>query len=174
MDRRHGVLAVAVAASVATSYAPPPPLFYGEQSLDADPVWLDETRPVRTWVITTDARLPAEATERDFTSTTEVDVRVSDGDSGARDGRLVVVLSECGSGSVSDGPGGLAVEDAFEDCLPRQTCRRTFCVAIGNDSDHALEVEWSTRTIIESHAWVDYDVDPILVPIEITIEETEP
>jgi hypothetical protein len=32
----------------------------------------------------------------------------------------------------------------------------------------------STRTMIESAAWVDYDVDPILVPIEITIEETEP
>ncbi len=178
IDRRHAALGVALAASVATSYGPPPALFYGEESLGADPVQLDEFRPIRTWVITADVVLPAEAAHHHFTSTTTVEARAADQDSGERfENLLVVTLSECGIEGVEDGPtpnGSVEVENSFANCVPRQTCTRTFCVAVANGSEQALEIEWHTWTIIESDATVDYDVDPIPVRIEMTIEEVVP
>ena len=71
IDRRHFALGVALAASVATEYPAPPSLFYGEQTLDAEPVSLDDTRLVRTWIVTVDVTLPAEAADDDFSSTME-------------------------------------------------------------------------------------------------------
>jgi hypothetical protein len=176
MDRRHLVLAIALAASVATEYPGPEPMFSGEQTLAAASVPLDETRPIRTWVITTDVTLPPEAADHDFTSTTSVYASSTVEGFGSTDW-LVVVLSECGSGGFADGPArgvGAGVEEAFVDCVPEQTCTRTFCVAIGNAADHPIEVQWDTSTRIESLAVVDHDVGPIDVPIDIAIEEIEP
>src|SRR6185436_16616100 len=177
MDRRHVVMGVALVASVATSQPAPPPLFYGEQQLDAEPVSLDETRPIRTWVITVDATLPAEAANHDFTSTLEVHAQPSARDSGERSvDPIVVVLSECGSEGVVDGPNrapSVALRDPFAGCVAQQTCTRTFCVAIGNAGDEAVDVEWDAWASIESRAWVDYDERSIPVPIDITIEEIE-
>jgi len=176
MDRRHVVLGVALAASVATRTEGPPSLFSGYQTLDAEPVSLDETRLIRTWIVTVDVTLPAEAADHDFTST--LAVRAGTSGDGFRDSDLiVVVLSECGSAGVVDGPArapSVGLQDPFAGCVAQQTCTRTFCVAIGNASDHAVDVEWDTWTSIRSDERVDDDVDSIPVPIDITIEEMEP
>ena len=54
----------------------------------------------------------------------------------------------------------VAIKDSFASCSPQQTCTRTFCVAIGSASDHAVDVEWGTRASVQSDAWLDKkDVD---------------
>jgi len=178
IDRRHVVLGVALAASVATSYGLPPTLFYGEETLSAPPVTIDDTRPIRAWVVTTRVTLPAEATRHPFTSTTEVWASTSVHgfpDDGVDD--LAVVMSECGHDAVADGPalgGSVSIKDAFVDCVPEQPCFRTLCVAIGTAGDGPVAVEWETSTIVESFATVDYDVNSITVPIDIDIDEILP
>ena len=176
MDGRHVALGVALAASVATRTAAPPPLFFGYQTLDAEPVSLDETQLIRTWIVTVDATLPAEGADHDFTSTLAVRAGASAYVMGESD-PIVVVLSECGSAGVADGPDpapSVGLQDPLAGCVAQQTCTRTFCVAIGNASDHAVDVHWDTWASIRSDARVDDDVDSIPVPIDITIEEIEP
>jgi hypothetical protein len=164
-------LGVALAASVATSRNLPSALFRGQQSLAVDPFLLDETHATRSWVITTDAVLPAEASDHDFTSSTGVQATVTAPDSVDS---LVLLLSECGSDPVETTLEGVAdIDDSFVDCIPGQTCTRRFCIEIANGNDPVVEVEWHTWTMIDSDATVDYDVDSIAVPIDITIEEIE-
>jgi hypothetical protein len=171
MDRRHVVLGAALAASIASQPKDWPPIFSGYQSLDADPFILDGASPTRAWRITVEAALPAEAEDHDFVSRTDLEVGPTEGEPGDL---ATVSFGECGAEPIETlWPDGLSLDGAFEDCVPRQTCTRTFCLEITTKEDHPVEGAWWTWTAIQSVDTVKHE-DSIGVHIEITIEEIEP
>jgi len=173
IDRRHVALGAAIGASIASQPRAGPPLLYGDQKLEAGPFTLDDSRPTRSWRITTEVELPAEAADHDVLSQTGVEALAADADS---DDLATVSFGECGAEPIEELWGGLVfvVDGAFEDCGPGQNCTRTFCVDITSDEDHPVEGWWQTWTTVQSMDNVKYGDDSIPVPIEITIEEIEP
>jgi hypothetical protein len=177
IDRRHLVLGIALGASIATEGPPPGFLFHGAERLNAGASRLDVEIPTRHWIITTEIVLPREAEGDEFGSSSAVSYALTERSAA---GVLVSSFRECG-GEIDEEPivtvddsFTMSVSDSFADCAPQQGCTRTFCLELTSNNDHAIEVEWYATASIESEATVDHDVDPIDVPIEITIEEIEP
>lgn len=171
IDRRHVALGTAIAASVSSQPRDWPPLFYGDEALDAGPFTLDDKSPTRAWRITTDVVLPEEAGDHDFQSQTGVQVLATDPDS---EDFATVSFGECGDEAIEGEWGSLvSIDDVFADCTPRASCTRTFCVEITSEENHAVEGAWNTGIRIESIDTVKHE-DSIPVLIDITIEEIEP
>jgi hypothetical protein len=115
--------------------------------------------------------LPAEAEDHDFMDRTGVQVFMTDPESGDL---ATVSFGECGDEMVDELWGSVPVDSAFADCAPRQSCTRTFCLAITSKDDPLVEGQWRIWTTIRSLDTVKHEDDSIRVPIEITIEEIEP
>ncbi len=63
--------------------------------------------------------------------------------------------------------------DFFAGCSPEEFCTRTVCLDASNHEATLAGVEFQIRASVTSEDLVDYDVAPIDVPIDLTLEEVE-
>jgi hypothetical protein len=179
MDRRHLVLAMAIAATIATSYPSYSPL-EGSSSLTLDTVQL-EAGDTRSWVITSEVALPPQAQANAYDSMLSAVAQVS-GSEGLQ--RVSLILRDCDGGEtmaqtvVADEPGGgswiggqVDAPDFFADC-PINECVRTVCLDITNEATSPADVGLEIQASVTS----DYSEDGVDlgVPIQLTIEEIDP
>ena len=173
MDRRHLVLAVAVGATIATSYDSDSS--GGYQSLTVETLSIDG-QETRSWVITGEVELPPEAEGEAFDSMLSIVAQVT-GSEGLQ--HVSLVARDCDGGEivaqavVADEPGGgswsggqVDVPDFFRDC-PVDECVRTVCLDVTNDTTSPAEVDLEVDASVTSEAIGG-------VGIHLTVEEIEP
>ena len=177
MDRRHLVLGLAVAASVATT-PPMYDLYSGGSNSDEVAFTLDTETPERVWLITCTVDLPQEARTHPFSSSFGVRLVLTGASTPAP---IEVVLWDAATfETLDDGvvaeadyledATSMDVSDAFADCLPGG-CERTFFLYVSSPEDVDAAGQWEAIAAVSSEDVVDYKRDWTEVPVTIAYEE---
>jgi hypothetical protein len=184
MDRRHVVLAGAVAATLAAGCDnPSEPLFEGFEFLETGPMPV-KGHATRAWVLTAETKLPSEAEDSTYGSVLKMDIGIStEGEMDA-----AVVVRECeDDGAVKTnlsfprkGDTGPISAEAIEfpgflaDCPVEQPCARTLCVEALNHLDGPLDLWLTLAVTVVSSAHTEDDSARVDVPIVLTFEDIAP
>jgi hypothetical protein len=183
IDRRHLVLGVAVAATIAHKRVEPY-LFEGDETLDVANLRVPGHES-RSWMVTAEVELPGVAETSTFGSVFAVYAYVRPSD--AKPQKLSVLARGCDDGVAltelvlpddQDTGGYMAalveIQDPFAECQPRQACARTLCLDASNHGATRVELTLQIYAGVSTDEYADEEADTIEVPITITFEEAEP
>lgn len=168
-------LALATAASIATSPIRYPALFEGYQWADGPSFLLTDEAPHMGFLVEVTTTLPAEAATEDFTSEIAVHPAVSEGPDFTP---ISLELVDCDEGLVlaasTDVSLDLTLSEPMADCEPETVCVIPVCFHADNLGTGMAPITWRVRASVASWSEVEEeDGESIPVDIDIAIEPLE-